>query len=166
MKPKSLALLLVFTSLILTACASPAPELSFAAQSSSSGGEQSSQSAQTFAPVWEQTVQVDEQGAVVMQVTPLNLNSQGDALEFEIALNTHSVDLSMDLAKLATLTTDSGMTVNATSWEAPSGGHHVSGKLFFPSHLDGKSVLEGAKNITVQIRDVDASLRSFVWRIE
>lgn len=165
MKPKSLALL-VFTALIITACASPAPGQSFAAQPSSSGEEQSSRSAQTFAPVWEQTVQVDEQGAVVMQITPLNLNSQGDLLEFEIALNTHSVDLSMDLAKLATLTTDAGMTVNATSWEAPRGGHHVSGKLLFPSHMDGESILEGTTNITVQIRDVDAALRSFVWGIQ
>lgn len=48
----------------------------------------------------------DEQGAVVIEVTPLNLDSATDTLEFDVSMNTHSVDLSMDLAQLATLTTD------------------------------------------------------------
>jgi hypothetical protein len=81
---------------------------------------------------------VDEQGAVVVEVTPLNLNTPAEKLEFEISMNTHSVDLSMDLAQLASLETDAGISVDALEWNAPRGGHHVNGKLLFPSTVDGK----------------------------
>ena len=47
---------------------------------------------------------VDEQGAVSVAVTPVELSETGSALRFEVALNTHSVDLDMDLAELATTT--------------------------------------------------------------
>lgn len=166
MKIKILVLLLVLTATVVTACASPVADQSVVVQSAPVVKDQPGQSAQALASTWEQTVRVDEQGAIVMEVTPINLNTQADMLEFEVAMNTHSVDLSMDLAQLATLTTDAGITVNATRWEAPSGGHHVRGKLLFPSSKDGKPVLDSATNITVQIRDVDASLRTFVWRVQ
>ena len=61
----------------------------------------------------------DEQGAVTVEVTPLNLDNPSDQLEFDVLLDTHSVDLSMDLATLATLTTNTGVTIPATLWDAP-----------------------------------------------
>ncbi len=78
-----------------------------------------------------QSPQQDQQGAVSVEVTPVNLNDPGDTLYFKVALNTHSVDLSMDLASLSTLNTDNGLTINGTLWDAPMGGHHVSGVLSF-----------------------------------
>src|SRR4030065_2344583 len=59
----------------------------------------------------------DEQGAVIVVVKPLNLGSSEETIKFEIALDTHSLDLSMDLAPLATLTTDNGQSVQATQWD-------------------------------------------------
>ena len=56
---------------------------------------------------------IDEQGAVVFEVTPLNLGTPADTLEFDVAMNTHSVDLSMDLAALSTLSTDTGISLQA-----------------------------------------------------
>ena len=165
MKLRFLAPLLILTTVILTACASPVAEQPDISQSASSGTGLSGQSMQDTGG-WEQTVQVDEQGAVVMEVTPLNLNTPAEKLEFEISMNTHSVDLSMDLAQLATLTTDAGITVDAAGWDAPRGGHHVNGKLLFPSTADGNPVLARATDVTIQIRDVDASLRTFVWRVQ
>lgn len=109
--------------------------------------------------------QVDEQGAVAVAVTPLNLDSAGAALGFEVSLNTHSVDLSMDLAELATLTTDTGLTVAAIEWQAPRGGHHVSGNLIFPAQVDGAYILAGAGQITLTIRGVDAAERVFNWSL-
>ena len=109
-----------------------------------------------------QTV-VDEQGAVAVSVTPLNIGQDATSMDFEVALNTHSVDLSMDLAKLATLTTDTSVTVSATSWDAPRGGHHVSGVLSFPASVDGAALLEGAARITLTLENVDAPARTFVW---
>lgn len=107
----------------------------------------------------------DEQGAVVITITPLNLNGPGQTLDFEVAMNTHSVNLSMDLAKLATLTTDSGLTAQATQWDAPNGGHHVTGKLSFPVSVNGTSLLSKTTQLTLTIRDVDARERTFKWEL-
>lgn len=108
---------------------------------------------------------MDKQGAVIMEVTPLNLGTPADTLDFDVVMNTHSVDLSMDLATLSTLTTDAGISVQAVSWDAPRGGHHVSGKLIFPSTLNGKPIIEGASKLTLTIINVDASSRVFEWEL-
>lgn len=107
--------------------------------------------------------QKDAQGAVEVTIIPLNLNNPGDTLDFEVSLNTHSVDLSMDLATLANLTTDTGLVVKASLWEAPLGGHHVSGVLSFPSSLSGVPVLEGATRLTLTLISFDAAERVFTW---
>lgn len=106
---------------------------------------------------------VDEQGAVSVAVAPLDLSVDAPTLDFEVSMNTHSVELDMDLAVLATLTTDNGRTVTATLWDAMTGGHHVSGVLSFPGTEDGTAVLDGAAQLTLTIRDVDAAERVFVW---
>jgi hypothetical protein len=105
----------------------------------------------------------DDQGAVTVKVKPDNLRNPGNALVFEISMSTHSVELSMDLASLATLTTDNGRTVQATVWNAPRGGHHVSGTLSFPAIVDGTPILDGATKLTLTIKDVDAQERVFTW---
>lgn len=105
----------------------------------------------------------DDQGAVVVTVTPLNLNQPGETIDFEISMNTHSVDLSMDLTTLSTLSTDTGTTVTPVVWDAPMGGHHVSGKLSFPASANGSLVMDGAQALTLTIRDVDAPERAFTW---
>ncbi len=109
--------------------------------------------------------QLDEQGFVEVEVTPLNLNAPDETLNFNVGLNTHSVDLSMDLAPLAKLEADNGLGVQAILWDAPSGGHHVSGVLSFPATTDGVTLLEGASHLTLTIHDVDAPERSFTWSI-
>ncbi|MEO6062451.1 MAG: hypothetical protein ABIQ99_10975 [Thermoflexales bacterium] len=111
-------------------------------------------------------VRTDAQGAVQFKVTPLNLENPNETLDFEIDMNTHSVDLGMNVAKLATLTLNNGLTVVATQWEAPGGGHHVAGKLLFPSTVDGISVLKGATSVALTLRNIDAAERRFVWEIE
>jgi hypothetical protein len=109
---------------------------------------------------------MDDQGAIIFEVTPLDLNQTADALEFNIVLTTHSIDLSMDLAATATLSTDTGVTVKSTLWDAPRGGHHVEGKLIFPAAQDGKSILDGATKITLTITNVDAPTRIFEWELK
>ena len=115
---------------------------------------------------FDSAMRTDGQGAIIFEVTPLNLNAPADTLEFNIALTTHSIDLSMDLATLATLTTDTGLTVQATLWDAPRGGHHVAGKLIFPSTVDGKPFLDGATKLTLTIVNVDAPSRVFEWGVQ
>ena len=111
----------------------------------------------------EEVPRVDEQGAVEIVITPINLNDPGETLDFQVSMNTHSVDLSMDLATLATLETDTGHAVEAALWDAPRGGHHVQGTLSFPDSLDGKLLLDGVTRLTLIIRDIDAPERVFVW---
>lgn len=108
----------------------------------------------------------DNQGAVTVFVKPLDLSSSQDKLSFEVALDTHSIDLSMDLAALATLATDTSQSVQAIVWDAPLGGHHVSGTLSFPASLEGKPILDGASRLTLVIKDVDAPERVFAWDLK
>lgn len=108
----------------------------------------------------------DGQGAVKINVTPLNLENPSDQLEFDVVLDTHSVDLSMDLATLATLTTDKGISVQATLWDAPRGGHHVEGKLIFPATKESTPLIEGANKLTLTITNVDAPSRVFEWALK
>ncbi len=110
--------------------------------------------------------QSDGQGSVTVEVKPLNLDKPGDTLVFDVAMNTHMVDLSMDLSAKTTLTTDTGLVVTPMTWTAPQGGHHVSGELKFPASVDGQPVLEGVTQFVLTIRDVDAPERVFVWDLQ
>lgn len=105
----------------------------------------------------------DAQGSIEIAITPLNLTQASDTLDFDVRMDTHSIDLSMDLAVLSTLTTDTGMSVQALQWDAPMGGHHVAGTLIFPANLNGTSVLAGAKTLTMTLVNVDAPERNFTW---
>src|SRR4030042_6424 len=108
-------------------------------------------------------VRTDNQGAVTFSVQPLNLDFPSDSLNFEVSMNTHSVDLSMDLATIATLTTDNGNSVQGISWDGPRGGHHVTGTLSFPSSNAEKPILDGATKLTLTINNIAAPERVFTW---
>jgi len=110
-------------------------------------------------------MEIDSQGAVTVEITPLNLDQPGDTLKFDVAMNTHMVDLSMDLAKLTTLTTDTGLTLQPTVWDAPKGGHHVEGTLAFPATQSGKAILDSAKQLTLTMTGVDNVTRTFTWNL-
>lgn len=166
-----IALLIFGLAVFITGCSGEnpvAPESAAAADIQPAivegAGEAENSPATSYHNLWvEEVPRVDEQGAVVVEIVPLNPNNPGHTLDFRVALNTHSVDLSMDLAALATLETDTGVKVQATLWDAPLGGHHVSGVLSFPAGVDGKAVLEGASKMILTVVDVDAPERVFVW---
>jgi len=107
----------------------------------------------------------DEQGSVVFSVTPLNLASPGETLDFEVVMNTHSVDLGWDLAAQSVLQTDTGVEVGATAWPI-GGGHHYGATLSFPAiTADGEPILDGSTRLTLIIRDTDVPERVFVWAL-
>ena len=107
----------------------------------------------------------DSQGAVVVTVTPVNLENPGETLDFDISMQTHSVELDMDLPSLSTLSTDTGATLQGSVWNGTKGGHHVKGTLSFPAPEDSRSLMEGVKVITLKIQNVDAPERVFSWEI-
>ena len=162
----TLALSLVSAvSILLAACGAP---LSAAEKPVDvTAGAVTQVAAQTSLPALTHSNQtrLDEQGMVEVMIQPINLSSPGETLDFDVSMNTHSVDLSMDLTSLATLTTDTGKTAQALKWDAPAGGHHVSGKLSFPAKVDGSLLLAGAKQLTLVIKDVAAPARTFVWEL-
>lgn len=148
--------LILISTLVLTACSGSA-----SAQTAPSTAPASTTSANADGSL----TRSDAQGAVTVTVTPLNLDASAGTLEFEVVMNTHSVDLSMDLATLSTLTTDTGITVQAALWDAPRGGHHVTGTLSFPATKDGELILKDAAKITLAIVNLDAPSRVFEWEL-
>jgi hypothetical protein len=153
-------ILIISVTLFLAACASPQanpqPVTSIpSAVSSSTAGASASNP--------DDISRTESQGAVTVKITPLNLDKPGDTLNFDVSMNTHSVDLSMDLTTLATLTTDTGLSIQAAKWEAPGGGHHTDGTLSFPAMKDGKSILDGAKQLTLTISKIDNATGIFTW---
>ena len=145
---------LLTVALVLTACSAATPVSDLTAPS-----------AENDASASMDLTRSDGQGEVTVEVTPLHLDAPAETLDFDIVMDTHSVDLSMDLATLATLTTDTGATVQATLWDAPRGGHHVEGNLIFPATKDGKSIFDNASKLTLTITNVDAPSRVFEWTI-
>ena len=79
-----------------------------------------------------------------------------------IEMNTHSVDLDgFDLKELARVRLDGGPWIDATAWDAPTGGHHRGGTLSFGS-LEPR-VLASAKTVELEIRDVSAPSHLLRW---
>lgn len=152
-------LLLPFLALSLVGCsARPTEPAPTAAPSTPGGG---ADAAELTRP--DDLRRSDAQGQVTVDVLPLNLDNPGPMLQFQVTLNTHSVDLSMDLAALSTLSTDTGLSVAAVTWDAPRGGHHVQGILTFPAQVGGVPLLEGATRLTLTLRDLDVPERVFEW---
>jgi hypothetical protein len=86
-------------------------------------------SAQSSASAFE--TKSNSGGSVTVDAKPSALQV-GQPIEFDIALNTHSVDLSDDMTKITTLRDDAGNEYKPIAWEgAGPGGHHRSGTLKF-----------------------------------
>ena len=109
--------------------------------------------------------QTNDGGQVTVKATWNGLNA---GPVFEVALDTHAVDLDgLDLAQLAALRVDGGREVRPSGWDAPTGGHHRSGRLTFPTTTaDGKPLISAdTRSIELVIRDVaGVGERVFVWR--
>lgn len=157
--------LLLTLTLVLAACAPAQASTDQANPEPASVSTEAASLSGNEAGASTDLTRIDQQGAVIVEVTPLNLDNPSDQVEFDVVMDTHSVDLSMDLAMLATITTNTGITVKATLWDAPRGGHHVTGKLIFPAANDGKSILEGATKLTLTIVNLDAPSRVLEWEL-
>ena len=68
-------------------------------------------------------------GSVDVTITPTRLDAQGAT--FAVVLDTHAVDLSMDLAASAVLEVDGRSWPDAAWTGDVPGGHHRSGELRF-----------------------------------
>lgn len=103
--------------------------------------------------------QTSDAGRVVVDVTPRSLS--GDAWTFDVALNTHSVNLDYDLTQISALRCDQGQEFAPVAWEgAGPGGHHRSGVLQFAALDHPTSFVE------LVVRDVAGTPeRVFHWEM-
>ena len=142
--------LIVLLGLVLAACSSAAPATNASASNAS-------------APVsGADLTQTKDEAAVTVKVTPLNLQDGSAAtLDFKIALDTHSVDLSYDLTAIATLRSEVGEEAKPAKWDGPGGGgHHREGVLSFPA------LKNRGQALTLVLRGIaDVPERTFVWSV-
>ena len=154
---KSIIILFALAGLFLAACssaASPTPASPTAAANSTSSQPGDTASGLT---------QANDEAMVTVEVTPLNLTDQAaSTLDFKIALNTHSVDLGYDLTTIATLSSDTGETVQPAKWDGPAGGgHHREGTLSFPQ------LKKRGQSLTLVLRGIaDVPERKFIWKVK
>ncbi|MDP1877467.1 MAG: hypothetical protein Q8M17_07925 [Actinomycetota bacterium] len=84
------------------------------------------------------STQVVQAGEIEVTVTPTMASGKAG---FALVLDTHSVELDMDLAAAATLTVD-GRDAGTASWVGQEpGGHHREGTLNFSADVGDGSIL-------------------------
>jgi hypothetical protein len=100
-------------------------------------------------------------GGVTVKVTYLNPKSS-DGARFQVALDTHSVNLdSYDLKTISVLRDDAGNTYSPTAVENKGSGHHRETTVSFAK------VASGTKRVKLVIRDVaGVKERNFRWDLE
>ncbi len=87
----------------------------------------------------EQTLQI---GEVTIIATPKRLVFN-EKPTFNLQFDTHSIELTFDIAGLSSLVDDKGKRLTGAIWEgSPPGGHHRSGELFFPDPLQQTDNIE------------------------
>jgi len=100
-----------------------------------------------------------EQG-VTVKATPKSIGLDNPRWEFAVVLDTHSADLSDDLATTATLITADGREFKPVAWTgAAPGGHHREGVLEFAVPQPWPRAVE----LTL-VRKGEAAARSFRWQ--
>ena len=106
--------------------------------------------------------QKNSAGGVTVAVTPAKLVAGAKTWDFSIVLDTHTQDLSDDLAGSAVLVDDRGNEFKALAWDgAAPGGHHRSGVLRFNAIEPRPQALE----LRIS-RPGEAKPRTFRWRLE
>ncbi|OGK32122.1 hypothetical protein A3F57_03570 [Candidatus Roizmanbacteria bacterium RIFCSPHIGHO2_12_FULL_36_11] len=104
--------------------------------------------------------QENEGGNVTVTAQPEVLGI-GQKPRFKLEFNTHSVDLSFDIANQSYLIDDRGNRVEGSTWNgSPPGGHHREGTLIFNDPL---SETKYAEFIIKEIAGV--SERKFKWEL-
>jgi len=100
-------------------------------------------------------------GGVTVKVTYLNPKGS-DGARFQIALDTHSVDLdSYELKTISVLRDDAGNTYSPTAVENKGSGHHRETTVSFAK------VAGGTKRVELVIKDIaGVKERIFRWDLE
>ena len=101
-------------------------------------------------------------GGVTVKVTPKVRAADAPTWEFSVVLDTHSQNLSDDLAKTAALVEPGGARRSPVAWDgAAAGGHHREGVLRFQPIKPAPRVVE----LQIQ-RSGESAPRVFRWDLK
>ena len=116
---------------------------------------------ESFGATVPNTTRTDSGGGVTVKVTPLDSTAKGD-LRFQIAFDTHSVDLDRyDLKSLTVLRDGAANIYHPTTVESKGSGHHRQATVTFAK------LKNSAKRIELVIKGVaGVQERVFRWDIE
>ena len=145
-KSSVLAISIIMVAVLVAGCSSR-----FVPQGEEGAYSPSPSSGSSFNEPTNGLVQTNTGGSVTIDVEWIK--AEDGLLIFDVAMNTHSVDLDQyDLGELAVLRDDTSNEYHPVSWDSAPGGHHRSGTLIF-SIPD--SVSQGkAKYVEIVIRDI------------
>lgn len=105
--------------------------------------------------------QTSDEGGVEVTVTPGVLAPEANTWDFEVSLNTHSVELAEDVARVSVLVDEQDKEYRPLSWTGdPPGGHHREGILSFDP------INPAPAAIRLEIRGVGGvAARNFAWNL-
>lgn len=117
-------------------------------------------SSKSVIPINKLDEQTNNNGSVTVSVAPYQSINTG-IWEFEIVLNTHSVELDYDLTKTAILIAN-GKEYQPIAYNGDSpGGHHRKGILKFPP------ILPQPQSIILKLLQIGGvEERNFVWQLK
>lgn len=98
----------------------------------------------------------DQQADVTVTVTPAIVDT--GQTTFDVAFNTHSVELDYDFAAVSSLAAG-GQRRAAIAWVGGRGGHHLQGRLVFPP------LPPGVDGFTLTMSGVGGVERQFSWNV-
>lgn len=132
MKQGILLILIIVVTGLLAACGGGAVQPQVAQAGATQAQAAQPEPAQTLPVALTFESKSNDEKAVTVEVTPLNLPQGGSSLDFEVAFNTHSVELDFDPTAISVLRDDQGHEYPALAWDGggPT-GHHRSGTLRF-----------------------------------
>lgn len=123
-----------------TPTAAPLPSQTPTATSPAASNPAASSASKSSAAAFE--TQSSAGGSVTVDVKPTTL-VVGEPVVFDVAMNTHSVDLSDDMTKISILRDDVGQEYKPTAWYGPGGGgHHRAGTLKFAALISKPKYVE------------------------
>lgn len=154
---KLLILTALIPSAVLAACSSTGAPPATAIPTQTVAPIQLSPEAEPAVPA-QLEPQSNDAGAVTVQVVPL-APGPGNTVEFQVAMNTHSVELDADMLTSVRLRDDAGNEYVPVAWDGPAaGGHHREGIIKFPA------LKSETRTITLVVRNVaGVPERAFKW---
>lgn len=106
-------------------------------------------------------VRENNEGTVMVSVTPQDVLTTAAAWRFGVQFNTHVTPITQDIVAVASLSGDGSAGERPMAWEGdPPGGHHRKGVLVF------KPLDPMPATITLDVREVGGVAdRTFTWNL-